>query len=121
VESYGILCFEMEAAGLMNSFPCAVIRGVSNYADEFKDDVWQKYAAMAAAAYAKELLSYIPALEEEPEMRRTAAAHQDDISGVGFIDDQTFSTSRLAIGNIEDHGVSIEKDDEVVPTFKRDE
>ena len=26
-----ILCFEMEAAGLMNQFPCLVIRGVCNY------------------------------------------------------------------------------------------
>ena len=24
----GVLCFEMEAAGLMNHFPCLVIRGI---------------------------------------------------------------------------------------------
>ncbi|RDA88617.1 hypothetical protein CP532_5880 [Ophiocordyceps camponoti-leonardi (nom. inval.)] len=30
----GVLCFEMEAAGLMNSFPCVVIRGICDYADE---------------------------------------------------------------------------------------
>jgi hypothetical protein len=29
----GVLCFEMEAAGLMNSFPCLVIRGICDYAD----------------------------------------------------------------------------------------
>ncbi len=28
-----VLCFEMEAAGLMNNFPCLVIRGVCDYAD----------------------------------------------------------------------------------------
>ncbi|KAK8221011.1 ankyrin repeat protein [Phyllosticta capitalensis] len=50
------LCFEMEAAGLMNSFPCLVIRGISDYADSHKNDAWQPYAAMTAAAYAKELL-----------------------------------------------------------------
>jgi nucleoside phosphorylase len=27
-EKFGVLCFEMEAAGLMNNFPCIVIRGV---------------------------------------------------------------------------------------------
>ena len=27
-EKHGILCFKMEAAGLMNNFPCAVIRGI---------------------------------------------------------------------------------------------
>ncbi|KAK1725319.1 nucleoside phosphorylase domain-containing protein, partial [Colletotrichum acutatum] len=50
------LCFEMEAAGLMNDFPCLVIRGVCDYADSHKNDRWQNYAAIVAAAYAKELL-----------------------------------------------------------------
>ncbi|THX50617.1 Pfs, NACHT and ankyrin domain protein [Aureobasidium pullulans] len=50
------LCIEMEAAGLMNSFPCLVIRGICDYADSHKNDRWQKYAAATAAAYAKEFL-----------------------------------------------------------------
>lgn len=32
----GVLCFEMEAAGLMNNFPCLVIRGICDYADSHK-------------------------------------------------------------------------------------
>ncbi|KAJ5389767.1 uncharacterized protein N7496_000835 [Penicillium cataractarum] len=52
----GIYCVEMEAAGLMNDFPCLVIRGICDYADSHKDKEWQGYAATAAAAYAKELL-----------------------------------------------------------------
>jgi nucleoside phosphorylase len=56
----GVLCFEMEAAGLMNNFPCLVIRGISNYADTHKNQRWQAYAAGTAAAYVKELLSVIP-------------------------------------------------------------
>jgi nucleoside phosphorylase len=59
----GVLCFEMEAAGLMNSFPCLVIRGISDYADTHKNYQWQAHAAGTAAAYAKELLSVIPAAE----------------------------------------------------------
>jgi hypothetical protein len=31
VELSGVLCFEMEAAGLINSFPCLVIRGICDY------------------------------------------------------------------------------------------
>jgi nucleoside phosphorylase len=58
-EKHDILCFEMEAAGLMNSFPCLVIRGICDYADSHKNDEWQGYAAMAAAAYAKDLLKRI--------------------------------------------------------------
>lgn len=56
----GVLCFEMEAAGLVNRFPCLVIRGVSDYADSHKNDGWQGYAAGVAAAYAKDLLMVLP-------------------------------------------------------------
>jgi nucleoside phosphorylase len=59
----GVLCFEMEAAGLMNSFPCLVIRGICDYADSHKNKRWQPYAAATAAACAKEVLSVIPAVE----------------------------------------------------------
>jgi hypothetical protein len=55
-----VLCFEMEAAGLMDDFPCLVVRGICDYADSHKNKRWQGYAAATAAAYAKELLSVIP-------------------------------------------------------------
>jgi nucleoside phosphorylase len=58
-----VLCFEMEAAGLMNSFPCLVVRGICDYADSHKNKKWQPFAAGTAAAYAKELLSVIPAAD----------------------------------------------------------
>jgi nucleoside phosphorylase len=63
----GVLCFEMEAAGLMNHFPCLVIRGICDYADSHKNKAWQGYAAMAAAAYAKDLLYRIVPLQVEGE------------------------------------------------------
>jgi nucleoside phosphorylase len=59
----GVLCVEMEAAGLMDDFSCLVIRGICDYADSHKNKRWQDYAAATAAAYAKELLSIIPAQE----------------------------------------------------------
>jgi len=58
----GILCFEIEAAGLMDSFPCVVIRGVCDYADSHKNKRWQPYAAATAACYAKELLGEVGAV-----------------------------------------------------------
>ncbi|OJJ79090.1 uncharacterized protein ASPGLDRAFT_1070745 [Aspergillus glaucus CBS 516.65] len=51
-----VLCFEMEAAGLMNHFPCLVICGICDYSDSHKNKDWQGYAAMTAAAYARDLL-----------------------------------------------------------------
>jgi nucleoside phosphorylase len=65
----GVLCFEMEAAGLMNSFPCLVIRGICDYADSHKNKQWQAYAAGTAAAYAKEVLSVIPSSMVETEKK----------------------------------------------------
>ncbi|KAK6343489.1 hypothetical protein TWF730_011079 [Orbilia blumenaviensis] len=58
-EKYNFLCFEMEAAAIMDGRNCKglVIRGISDYSDSTKDDVWQNYAAATAAAYAKFLLS----------------------------------------------------------------
>lgn len=69
----GVMCFEMEAAGLMNTFPCLVIRGICDYADSHKNKRWQPYAAAVAAAYGKELLYTIPA----QEVIRTARATED--------------------------------------------
>ncbi|KAK1961793.1 purine and uridine phosphorylase, partial [Colletotrichum sublineola] len=62
-KNYDILCFEMEAAGLMDHFPCLVIRGICDYSDSHKAKQWQEYAAATAAAYAKELLSVIPPVQ----------------------------------------------------------
>ncbi|KAI4735017.1 hypothetical protein E4T50_14452 [Aureobasidium sp. EXF-12298] len=52
----GILCFEMEAAGIMNNLPCLVVRGICDYSDSHKNKQWQGYAALTAAAYTKDLL-----------------------------------------------------------------
>ncbi|KAI8648834.1 hypothetical protein NCS56_01499400 [Fusarium sp. Ph1] len=54
-----VLCFGMEAAGLMNRFPCLIIRGICDYSDSHKSEEWQGFAAMAAAAYAKDLICYL--------------------------------------------------------------
>lgn len=64
-----VLCFEMEAAGLMNNFPCLVIRGICDYSDSHKSKEWQGYAAMVAAAYAKDLLYQIQPTVVEHEQK----------------------------------------------------
>ncbi|KAF2022658.1 purine and uridine phosphorylase [Setomelanomma holmii] len=67
------ICFEIEAAGVMEEYPCVVIRGICDYADSHKNKGWQKYAAATAAAYAKGLLSMIPAIDV-PDSGTTANA-----------------------------------------------
>ncbi|KAH7186027.1 uncharacterized protein B0J16DRAFT_287926, partial [Fusarium flagelliforme] len=87
----GIICFEMEAAGLINTFPCIVIRGICDYADTHKNDRWQEYAAMTAAAYAKELLSqvWVTKIEEE---RRLINSRAEIIDKLPFVQDAAFDS-----------------------------
>lgn len=65
----GVLCFEMQAVGLMQNFPCLVIRGICNYADTHQNKEWQGYTSMVAAAYAKDLLSRITPQRMESETK----------------------------------------------------
>ena len=81
-KDYNVLCFEMEAGGLMNDFPCVVIRGISDYADSHKNQRWKRYAATAAAAYAKELLSVIPPEQVAETPRMPPSPHVDGESSV---------------------------------------
>ncbi|OJD29112.1 ankyrin repeat domain-containing protein 50 [Diplodia corticola] len=68
-QNNGVLCFEMEAAGLMNHFPCLVVRGICDYSDTHKNDAWHGYAAMVAAAYTKALLLKVTPNELGAEQR----------------------------------------------------
>lgn len=72
-EKHSAICLEMEAAGLMNDFPCVVIRGISDYADSHKNGRWKPFAAAMAAAYAKELLEHVQpkAVDGEPALKDT--------------------------------------------------
>lgn len=62
-DSGGVICFEMEAAGLMNDFRCVVIRGIADYCDSHKNDEWHAYAAAVAAGFAKEMLLHIDSID----------------------------------------------------------
>ncbi|SPJ79524.1 uncharacterized protein FTOL_07915 [Fusarium torulosum] len=79
-----ILCIEMEAAGLVNDFPCIVIRGICDYADSHKNKDWQEHAAAVAAAFAKELLQSIQPCDVDGELPVKELLNQvcDDISTI---------------------------------------
>ncbi|KAJ6255791.1 hypothetical protein Dda_9472 [Drechslerella dactyloides] len=79
----GALLFEMEAAGLMDDFPCLVIRGVCDYSDGHKNKHWQPYSALIAAIYAKELLLQIPTASEDDT--EDCSAPREKIKEINFI------------------------------------
>ncbi|KAJ5335874.1 uncharacterized protein N7506_003896 [Penicillium brevicompactum] len=82
----------MEAAGLMDDFPCLVVRGICDYADSHKNKEWQGYAAVAAVAYAKELVSVAPIgqMKITPTARSSLSDpdwSDGDIESCGVFDD----------------------------------
>jgi hypothetical protein len=82
----GVLCFEMEAAGLMNEFSCLVIRGICDYADSHKNKTWQPYAAATAASCAKELLLLIAAAQVRiPRMLHGVSMEEEGQSDLNFL------------------------------------
>ncbi|CAH0019738.1 unnamed protein product [Clonostachys rhizophaga] len=69
--THNAIALEMEATGLMNNFPCVIIRGISDYADSHKNDQWHRFAEATAAACAKELLLFIHATDVEQASKAT--------------------------------------------------
>ncbi|KAL4932433.1 nucleoside phosphorylase domain-containing protein [Aspergillus undulatus] len=59
---FGAKGIQVGAAGLGNDFPTLVILGVADYADSHSNGSWKCYAALTAAAYAKELLANVTSL-----------------------------------------------------------
>jgi nucleoside phosphorylase/tetratricopeptide (TPR) repeat protein len=64
-DRFGAKAVEMEGSGILDAtwthgVGYLVVRGVCDYCDPNKNDVWQRYAAMAAAAYVRALLEAMP-------------------------------------------------------------
>ncbi|KAH7191114.1 hypothetical protein DER44DRAFT_815655 [Fusarium oxysporum] len=80
-----IICFEMEAAGLMDVLPCLPIRGICGYSDSHEAKDWQKYAAAVAAAYAREFLEALPAAGDASRDSWPSARFQKQSQHHGFL------------------------------------
>ena len=64
-DQFGAKAVEMEGSGIADAtwthgIGYLVVRGICDYCDRTKNDTWQKYAAMAAAAYVRALLESMP-------------------------------------------------------------
>ncbi len=83
-DKFGVKAFEMEGSGTADAtwnqdVGYLIIRGICDYCDSRKNDVWHKYAAIVAAAYTRGLLEQTPAPtlneisktdEPDPELHR---------------------------------------------------
>jgi nucleoside phosphorylase len=74
-DEFDLIGLEMEAAGVMNTLPTGVIRGVCDYGDDQKNKDWQPYAAAVAAVYAKGVLSYISSRALPPRQGKSSSCY----------------------------------------------
>ncbi|WP_224655019.1 5'-methylthioadenosine/S-adenosylhomocysteine nucleosidase [Mesorhizobium sp. CO1-1-2] len=64
-DRFKVRAVEMEASGIQHASwaqgkDVFVIRGICDYCDDHKSDVWQQYASLVAAAYARSLIEEMP-------------------------------------------------------------
>lgn len=64
-DEYGVRAIEMEASGLQSaawaqSKDIFVVRGICDYCDTHKNDIWQNYAAAVAAGFTQALIEAMP-------------------------------------------------------------
>lgn len=94
----GVLAFEMESAGVWDVFPCVVIKGGCDYADNHKNKKWQRYAAATAAACMKALLkTWMPSTTMGNSTTPTAACKQQCMILLKFCLNDTKSSKQLDI------------------------
>ncbi|KAI9863663.1 MAG: hypothetical protein M1813_003686 [Trichoglossum hirsutum] len=86
-DEYDLIGLETEAAGIMNTLPTGVIRGVCDYGDAKKNKDWQPYAAAVAAAYAKGVLYTIKLKASQAQLGHVASA--SDTNTTGYYDSNT--------------------------------
>lgn len=64
-DKFGVKAIEMEASGIADAtwnheVGYLVVRGICDYCDSHKNDEWQQYAAIVAAAYTRALIESMP-------------------------------------------------------------
>ncbi|RYP59454.1 hypothetical protein DL770_010191 [Monosporascus sp. CRB-9-2] len=77
------LCFEMEAAGLMNHFPCLVIRGICDYSDTHKNKEWQ--GVDAEKKISELVLASVSKTEENVETLKYKMNRKEDLEILDWI------------------------------------
>lgn len=64
-DNFGVRALEMEGSGIADgtwhhAAQYILVRGICDYCDSYKNDLWQGHAAVAAAAYARALVEALP-------------------------------------------------------------
>ena len=90
----GVICFEMESAGLMDNLPCIPIRGICDYGDSHKNKQWQNYAALVAASFAKDMIAHVPTNMTVANLSLPRNAHEGESNDSTPIPEGTEQSTR---------------------------
>ena len=87
-DRFGAKAVEMEGSGISDAswshgIGYLVVRGICDYCDANKNNVWQKYAAMSAAAYVRALLESMPG-KDIPPITGAAIGPPPEITGAAI-------------------------------------
>jgi len=80
-DKFGVRAIEMEGSGIADGTWTAglgyiIVRGISDYCDERKNDMWQGYAAVASAGYARALIESFTVITDPVTQRAASLASQ---------------------------------------------
>ena len=112
-DQFGVKAVEMEGSGVADAtwtheVGYLVVRGICDYCDSHKNDAWQGYAAVVAAAYTRGLLASMPAEETETPAQNPSifnqsgqVVHGNQINVAGNYVDHSTTTVRPAGGTAD--------------------
>lgn len=97
-DEHGVRAIEMEGSGTADAAWSArrdylVIRGICDYCDTHKNDDWQRYAALVAAAYARALIENLPYYSPRPSYDPGSIRNQ----GIDTINDRSVGQSVMTV------------------------
>ena len=115
-----ILAFEMEGYAVASLTPCLHIRGICDYADKSKNQEWQPYAAILAAAFCKSVILGLPSVNTASKNPEAASASRHRFDNFTFEQPQdTVSRRQTAPSGRECDEVSFLNSLPVYPTMER--
>lgn len=111
-DSGGVLCcVEMEGAGVqdatwLDNAGYLVVRGTCDYCNERKNDIWQKYGALIAAAFARSVIEELPSPPSSSSSPTTLTTGSQPVSSFGLVS----SSTQVTIFNINAGNVHLQVD-----------
>ncbi|MCP4701988.1 MAG: hypothetical protein GY862_34785 [Gammaproteobacteria bacterium] len=104
-DKFGAKAVEMEASGIADAtwhhnIGYLAVRGICDYCDQHKNDIWHKYAAIVAAAYASALIATMPGAVAVSE-HAPKGTEKDRRNGEKIISPKTESSEKVIFSSFQ--------------------